>query len=139
VASGLRLAVNRLARRMRQQATGQVTASQLSALSSVAVHGPVSLGELAAIEKIAPPSMTRIAARLEEEGWVERKPDAGDRRVARVAITAAGADLLAESRSRRDQFLAQRLSRFSPDELAALEAAVPLLARLAGEDPAPEI
>lgn len=139
VASGLRLAVNRLARRLRQQAAGQITASQLSALSSVAVKGPVSLGELAAIEQIAPPSMTRIAARLEEAGWVERKPDAGDRRVARVAITAAGAELLAESRSRRDLFLAERLSRFSGDELAALEAAVPLLARLAGEDPARDV
>jgi DNA-binding MarR family transcriptional regulator len=139
VASGLRLAVNRLARRLRQQAAGQITASQLSALASVALHGPVSLGELAAIEQIAPPSMTRIAARLEEAGWVERKADAGDRRVARVAITTAGAELLAESRSRRDLFLAERLSGFSADELAALEAAVPLLARLAGEAPARDV
>ena len=140
VASGLRLAVNRLARRLRQQAVGeQITASQLSALASVALNSPVSLGELAAIEKIAPPSMTRIAARLEEAGWVERKPDAGDRRVARVAITEAGENLLAETRSRRDQFLAERLSGLSPDELAVLEAAVPLLARLAEEDPTPDI
>ncbi len=137
--SGLRLAVNRLARRLRQQAVGQITASQLSALASVAQRGPVALGELAAIEQIAPPSMTRIAARLEDAGLVERSPDAEDRRVARIAITAAGMRLLAETRTRRDLYLAKRLGRMAPEQLAVLEAAVPLLERLAAEDPPAEV
>src|SRR4029077_15418837 len=78
--SQLRLAVLRLSRRLRQPAAGDITASQLSALAVLAKQGELSLGELAAIERIAPPSMTRIAARLEEQGLLERKVDAVDRR-----------------------------------------------------------
>jgi DNA-binding MarR family transcriptional regulator len=66
--SQLRMAILRLSRRLRQQAVGQITASQISALAAVSKHGELSLGELAAIEQIAPPSMTRIAARLEAQG-----------------------------------------------------------------------
>jgi DNA-binding MarR family transcriptional regulator len=133
--SGLRLAITRLGRRLRQQAAGQITASQLSALTSVSKSGPVSLGELAAIEQIAPPSMTRIAARLEESGLVERRTDLADRRVARVVITAAGTDLLDQTRTRRDLFLAKRLQRLSPEELQILTRALPVLERLASDDP----
>src|SRR5215469_11416638 len=86
--SQLRLVVLRLSRRLRQEAVGDITASQLSALTAVAKHGEVTLGELAAIERIAPPSMTRIAARLEDQGWLERRADTSDRRVARVAVSA---------------------------------------------------
>jgi len=132
--SQLRLVVLRLSRRLRQQAVGDVTASQLSALSVVANHGELSLGELAAIERIAPPSMTRIAARLEEQGLLERRVDAVDRRVARVAVSPAGEALLAETRTRRDAFLAARLQEFTVEERALLAKAVPLLERLATKD-----
>jgi DNA-binding MarR family transcriptional regulator len=132
--SQLRLAVLRLSRRLRQQTAGDITASQLSALSAVAKHGEVSLGELAAIERIAPPSMTRIAASLEEQGLVERRVDAADRRVARVVVSPAGEALLAENRTRRDAFLAARLQDLTPEERATLAKAVPLLERLASED-----
>ncbi len=131
--SQLRLVVLRLSRRLRQQTAGDVTPSQLSALSTIAKHGEVSLGELAAIERIAPPSMTRIAARLEEQGLVERRVDATDRRVARVAVSPAGESLLDETRTRRDAFLAARLQEFSPEEQALLARSVPLLERLASE------
>ncbi len=131
--SQLRLVVLRLSRRLRQQTAGDVTASQISALSTIAKHGEVSLGELAAIERIAPPSMTRIAARLEEQGLVERRVDASDRRVARVAVSPAGEALLAETRTRRDAFLAARLQAFTPEEQGLLAAAVPLLERMASE------
>ena len=132
--SQLRLAVLRLSRRLRQQTAGDITASQLSALSAVAKHGEVSLGALAAIERIAPPSMTRIAASLEEQGLVERRVDAADRRVARVVVSPAGEALLAENRTRRDAFLAARLQDLTPEERAILAKAVPLLERLASED-----
>jgi DNA-binding MarR family transcriptional regulator len=132
--SQLRLAVLRLSRRLRQQTAGDITASQLSALSAVAKHGEVSLGELAAIERIAPPSMTRIAASLEEQGLVERRVDAADRRVARVVVSPAGEALLAENRTRRDAFLAARLQDLTPEERTTLAKAVPLLERLASED-----
>jgi len=126
--------VTRLSRRLRQQAVGYITASQLSALTSIDKHGPLSLGELAAIEQVAPPSMTRIAARLEESGLVERRADATDRRVARVVITDGGLTLLDQTRTRRDLFLARRLQQLSEDELEALARALPMLERLASED-----
>ncbi len=136
--SRLRLAVTRLGRRLRQESVEEITASQLSALTSLGSRGPLSLGELAAIEQVAPPSMTRIAGRLEEMGLIERKGDTTDRRVARVTVTAAGAALLEETRTRRDLFLARRLARLGSDERAALAAALPLLERLASECPAAE-
>jgi DNA-binding MarR family transcriptional regulator len=129
--SQLRLAVMRLSRRLRQQSVGDITQSQLSALSTVEHTGPVPLGELADIERVAPPSMTRIAAGLEERGLVDRTVDAADRRVARVEITTAGRELLAETRTRRDAFLANRLAALSPEEQEVLVRALPLLERLA--------
>ena len=70
----LRLAVMRLARRLRQQTEGEITASQLSALSSVDRLGPLSLGALAAVERVRPPTLTRIVGRLEAAGLVVRRP-----------------------------------------------------------------
>lgn len=130
----LRLAVARLARRMRQESVDQITPSQLSALTSLNHHGPMSLGELASVEQVAPPSMTRIAGRLEGMGLIERRGDTADRRVARVMVTPAGQDLLKQNRSRRDMFLARRLAGLSGDDREVLRAALPLLQRLASEE-----
>jgi len=132
--SQLRLAVMRLARRLRQESVGDITQSQLSALSIVDRRGPLSLGELADVERVAPPSMTRIAARLEEQGWVVRTVDATDRRVAHLAVTDAGRALLKETRTRRDAYLATRLRGLSADERVILGSALPLLERLAGDE-----
>jgi len=128
--SQLRLAVMRLARRLRQESAGAITLSQLSALATVEHHGPLSLGELADIERVAPPSMTRIAAHLEERGLVARSTDSTDRRVARLAITDAGSSLLRQTRTRRDAFLAHRLSTLSDEEREILARALPILERL---------
>jgi DNA-binding MarR family transcriptional regulator len=132
--SQLRLAVLRLSRRLRQEAVGQITPSQLSALASIAKRGELSLGELAAIERVAPPSMTRIAGRLEESGLVARRVDATDRRIARLVITDSGRALLDETRSRRDLFLAVRLAQLTDEERALIAGVVPLLERLTGDD-----
>ena len=132
--SQLRLAVLRLSRRLRQEAVGQTTPSQLSALASIAKHDELSLGELAAIERVAPPSMTRIAARLEENGLVARRTDASDRRVARLVITDAGRSLLDETRNRRDLYLATRLSELSEEDREVIARAIPLLERLVASD-----
>lgn len=137
--SQLRLAVLRLSRRLRQQTVGDISPSQLSALSSIAKHGEVSLGELAAIERIAPPSMTRIAARLEERGLVTRQVDPADRRVIRLVINPAGHEVLEATRSRRDAYLAVRLQSISEEERAVLTRALPVLERLAAIDPVPEV
>lgn len=131
LASGLRLAVTRLARRLRQEgAEGGITPSQLSALATVERFGPVTLGELAAYERVQPPTMTRIVAALADAGLVTREVDADDRRVARVRVTPAGRRLLARSRRRKTAFLATRLRRLDDDERRLLERAVPLLERL---------
>jgi len=132
--SQLRLAVLRLGRRLRQEAVDDATPSQLSALHALEKYGDSTLGELAAIERIAPPSMTRIAARLEENGYVERHVDPSDRRVARLAISEAGRELLETIRGRRDAYLSARLLAFSAAERALLADAVPLLQRLASEE-----
>jgi DNA-binding MarR family transcriptional regulator len=132
--SQLRLAVMRLARRLRQQSVGDITQSQLSALSVVDREGPLSLGELADIERVAPPSMTRIAGRLEEQGWVVRTVDATDRRVARLRVSDSGRALLKETRTRRDAYLASRLRSLPVEDLEVLGRALPLLERLAGSE-----
>jgi DNA-binding MarR family transcriptional regulator len=78
--------------------------------------------------------MTRIAARLESNGWLERRADASDRRIARVAVSVAGRAVIDETRSRRDAYLSSRLQDFTEDERVLLEGVVPLLERLASED-----
>jgi len=133
LAGALRLAVARLARRVRQEGTSagdDLTASRLAALTTIEALGPITLGELAAIEQVQPPSMTRIVARLEEGGLVERQIDPSDRRIVRVRMTAFGKRLLAQTRTKRDEFLAQRVARLTEDERELLERAIPLLEKL---------
>jgi DNA-binding MarR family transcriptional regulator len=107
----------------------------MSALVALSRHGELTLGDLAAIERIAPPSMTRIAARLEAAGFLERRPDISDRRVALVAITSTGVDLLRLRQERGDAFVTSRLASLSEEEREILAQAVPLLERLASNDP----
>jgi DNA-binding MarR family transcriptional regulator len=107
----------------------------LSALSVIERQGPLTLGELAAVERVAPPSMTRVAARLEEKGLAVRTVDATDRRVARLALSPEGRRQLKEIRGRRDAYLARRLRALTLDEQALLARALPLLERLTGDVP----
>lgn len=130
LAARLRLVITRLARRLRQQANeADVTPSQYSALSAVERLGPITLGDLSAVERVQPPSMTRIVAALEDLGLVEREVDARDRRVARVKITPIGQRLLNRTRSRKDLYLASRLN-ISPAERATLTEAAAILERV---------
>jgi DNA-binding MarR family transcriptional regulator len=131
--SQLRLTVMRLARRLRQEAGGDITLSQFSALATVERQGPISLKDLAEVERITPPSMTRISSCLEERSLVVRTADAADRRVARLAITDLGLLLLEKTRSRRDAYLADQLQALSPDDRSVLDRALPILQRLTGE------
>ena len=131
LASRLRLVVARLARRLRRETEGEVSPSQLSALSSISRLGPLTLGELSAAEGVRPPTMTRVVACLEEADLVARTPDPDDRRVARVALTSHGQRFLDRSRHRKDAFLASRLQALNGEERATLTRAVELLERLA--------
>jgi DNA-binding MarR family transcriptional regulator len=130
----LRMVTVRLYRLLRQQADPESDLSQnlISALATINQGGPITLGRLAELERVQPPSMTRIVAKLEERGLVRREIDAADRRIARVQVTPEAVSVLGELRSRRTEFLAARLAALTPAEMAALEAALPALERLAG-------
>ena len=134
--SRLRLVVARLNRRLRQEAgSAEVSPSQLAALGTIERRGPLTLGELAASERVQPPTMTRVVSALEEAGLVTRTVDSADRRVARVAVSPAGLRFLDKHRSRRNAYLARRLRTLSPAELATVERALPLLERLVEDEP----
>ena len=130
----LRLAVGRLARRLRQQNEGEITASQFFVLNTIAHYGPITLGKLASVERLRPPSVTRMVAFLEESGLVLRRPDPDDRRICRVEVTDLGRDLIERSRTRKDAYLATRLATLTPNELAVLRDATPVLERLLEEE-----
>src|SRR6202000_795551 len=101
----------RLTRVIRSQRVDlSVTLTQLSALGTLAVKGPMSAGDLATCEKVQPPSMTKVIAMLEETGLVRRDAHPTDRRQAIIAITAAGLALLDSERRSRDAWLARQLA-----------------------------
>jgi DNA-binding MarR family transcriptional regulator len=131
VAARLRLSIARLARRLRQEAGTGLSPSQHSALITVVLHGPLTLGKLAKIEQVSPPTITRIAVKLEEDGLVARHVDPTDRRVSRVQITAEGERRLEHGRNRRNAWLAQRLRTFDPTQRRQIEAALGVLESLA--------
>jgi DNA-binding MarR family transcriptional regulator len=135
LAPRLRLAVTRLARRLRQQADlPGVSPTQVSALSTIERDGPLTLGELAGLERVQPPTITSAVARMEEQGLVHRQVDERDRRIHRVEITAAGRKLLDKSRSRKNAYLERRLHALSDDERATIERAAVLLEAILEED-----
>ena len=131
VAHRLRLATARLARLMRQQVGTGLSPSQYSVLVSIEHSGSLTLGELAAIEQVAPPTITKIVSKLEEDDLVSRAVDERDRRVARVTVSEAGHARLDATRSRRDAWLSQRLDEFGADEIDRLVAALDVLEALA--------
>lgn len=128
--SRLRLAVLRLGRRLRQNAAAGITPSQLAVLATLDRHGPLGLGDLAAHEGVQPPSATRMVDNLEAAGLVTREASRADRRAVVVQLTARGRRRVEEIRRRRDAWLAERLGRLTPDELHALERALPVLEAL---------
>ncbi|MFD9096708.1 MarR family winged helix-turn-helix transcriptional regulator [Streptomyces collinus] len=132
LAAGLRLAMGRIVRRLRQaHAVGDLTLSGVSVLARLAAAGPDAPGSLAELERVRPQAMATTLAGLERRGLVSRAPDAADGRRAVVSITAAGRSVLEERRSESVDRLARALDEFTPQERAALRAAMPLLDRLA--------
>jgi DNA-binding MarR family transcriptional regulator len=130
LASQLRLAVMRLARRLRQRADAGITPSMLSALSSVARRGPMTLGDLAGTERITPATLSVIVGRLEQSGLVARESDPSDGRVVLVRLTADGRRLIERSRKRKTAYLARGIDRLDSTEREALARALPVLERL---------
>jgi DNA-binding MarR family transcriptional regulator len=132
LASELRVSLMRLGRRLRLERPDEgPTPTQLAVLGTLERHGPMTLGELAAHEKVQPPSMTRTTATLVERGLLTRVTAPTDRRQVQVAISDAGLALLREDRKRRDAWLAGRFDKLTSDERALLHQVAPLLDRLA--------
>ena len=130
VAAHLRVVVARTARRLRQEAGTDLSPSQTAALATIERHGPLTPSELAARERIQRPTATRVIARLEEAGLVERTADPADGRSSLVSLSAEGRALLKKLRANKDAYLARRLEALDPEELAALERAADILERV---------
>ncbi|MET0458182.1 MAG: MarR family transcriptional regulator [Ilumatobacteraceae bacterium] len=132
LASTLRLGVMRLGRRLRlERDTDDLTLNQFAVLGTLQRCGPLSVGELAGIERVKPPSMTRTVAVLEEAGLVTRRPHATDGRQVVVGLTPEAVAVMEADRRRRDAWLAQQLDALSVDELDLLRRVAPLLERIA--------
>ena len=131
----LRFAVTRLARQLRQEALadGALTPSKLTALASVNRLGPIPLGDLAAVERVSAPAISRTVDGLEAAGLVSRQHDPADGRLVRVGVTDAGTRRLEQTRQRKDALLAQRISLLAERDRQRLMAAIPLLQRLLDE------
>jgi DNA-binding MarR family transcriptional regulator len=131
LASALRVSLARLNRRLRKEsAQHSLTPTQLATLAAVERHAAITPGELAEHEKVQPPSMTRVIAKLEERGLLARRPHPTDRRQVTVSLTEEGTALLREERRTKEAWLARRLAELTPEERAALRAAAPILERL---------
>jgi len=134
LAARLRLVLNRLARRLRSQTPEDLSPSLTSALVSVELRGPITLGQLAVCERVTPPSVTRMVASLEERGLVQREADPADRRIAHVSLTAGGARTVQRTRTRKTAYLAKKLRKLDESELAVVRQALPVLERLLEDD-----
>jgi DNA-binding MarR family transcriptional regulator len=130
LASRLRLDISRMARRLRQEAGAQLSPSQTAALATIERHGPLTPSELAERERVQRPTVTRVLARLEEAGLVERAADPADRRCSLVSISAEGSELLDALRARKDAFLSRRIDALDAADREALERAAAILERM---------
>ena len=135
VANGLRPTLLHLNRRLRRElAPLGITGGQASLLWAIRSKPGIGARELAEREGVSPPAMTAYVNRLEAAGLVVRRRSESDRRRVELALTEAGVRVLRSARSRRTAWLAARLQRLKPAELAAVEAALPALQRLVGEE-----
>ena len=130
LAGRLRLAITRLARQLRQTSESDLSPTQGSVLATIGKSGPLTLGELAELERVAGPTITKVVALLHEKGLVDKITDPADRRFVRVQLTADGQALLERTRARKTAWLARQLHDLSPDELDRLVAAADVLEHL---------
>jgi DNA-binding MarR family transcriptional regulator len=140
VASRLRLAIVRTARRLRQEAYEAENGAELSptltaALATIDRHGPLTPSELAERESVRRPTATRSIATLEANGLVARTADPADRRAALISATADGRALLKRLRSRKNAYIAKRLRKLDDDEVTTLDRAAGILERMLEESP----
>lgn len=103
--------------------------ARLSALSVLVFGGPKTLGDLAAAERVKPPTMSRIVAGLRMSGLAGIQKDGKDARKVRISATAKGEQVLQEARRRRIRTLAETLAMLDSAELEVLRAAAEIIER----------
>jgi DNA-binding MarR family transcriptional regulator len=131
LASALRVSLARLTRRLRRQAAAHsLTPTQFATLAAVERHSGITPGELAELEKVQPPSMTRVIAALEDRGLMTRTPHPTDRRQVTVTVTEAAKTLLKEERRRKEAWLSLKLKELTAEERSILRQAAPILEKL---------
>lgn len=137
LAAELRLSVMRLRRRLagERHPDNALSLNQMGVLGVLyRTGGALTVGELAAAERVQPPSMTRTVNCLEESGDVVRRPHETDGRQVVVELSERGRARVLADRERRDAWLARRLQELTPEERAILRKAAPILANLAQKD-----
>ena len=127
LAPRLRLAIVRMARRLRQESGVDLGPSQVSALATIERRGPLSPSELADCERIKRPTATRIVGHLEQAGLIERVRDPQDGRSSILSVTGEGRTLLRRLRARKTAYLAKRLDGLDADDRRTIERAAELL------------
>lgn len=132
LAKTLREAIQRLSRRVRQaRPVGDLTFSQLSALTSLQLAGALTPRELADVERVQPPTMTKIVGKLEDRGLVVRTPHPTDGRQVILSATEQGRAVYAQFELARNAWLAQQLHELSPDDRDVLSRAAEIMQRVA--------
>lgn len=132
LAPQLRDAITRLNRRVRQaRPVGDLTVTQLSALTSLKLAGALTPRELADVERVQPPTMTKIVAKLEERGLVQRTPHPTDGRQVILAATEGGRAVLDQFERARNEWLASRLAALTEEERDTLRRAADILQGIA--------
>lgn len=133
LAAQLRAVVVPLARSLRQQSGGRLTATQASVLGTVMRHGPLPLSAIAVREQLSLPMVSKVVAALEDECLVVRSSDPSDARVSLVEVSEEGRAWIDETRRRRDQWLAARLADTDADERAAVARTIATIERILGD------
>jgi DNA-binding MarR family transcriptional regulator len=137
-AAKLRMAIVRTARLLRQEAaseTSGLTPTSVAALATIDRHGPLTPSEVARIERVKRPTVTRTLGCLEGEGLIERTPDPADGRSALVAVNAAGRERLRRLRGRKNAYLARRMRDLPAADVETLERAAEILDRMREGEP----
>jgi DNA-binding MarR family transcriptional regulator len=139
-AAQLRLGIVRTARRLRQEAAIEATGltpTSTAALATIDRHGPLTPSELAKLERVQRPTVTRTLGCLDREELIERTPDPSDGRSALVSVNAAGRERLRRLRGRKNAYLAKRMREMPAADVATLERAAEILEGMLESEDAP--
>jgi DNA-binding MarR family transcriptional regulator len=139
-AARLRLGIVRTARRLRQEAAAEATGltpTSTAALATIERHGPLTPSELAKLERVQRPTVTRTLGCLEREGLVVRTADPADGRSSLVAVNAAGRERLRRLRRRKNAYLARRMRDMPDADVETLERAAQILEGMLESEDAP--